>query len=129
MTSLQAATVWIAFNGIFLVFISGYVGQMRMKHKVNLGDGGNDIVQGAVRAQGNYIEYAPIALIGLLALAMNGAAVNLVHFFGASFLAVRIAHFAGLGLGAWPMGRAVGTMGTMLTLLLTSIALLYFVFA
>jgi len=128
VSALEAAVFWIALNIVFLVLISFRVGQMRMKHKVNLGDGGNSDVQCAIRAQGNYVEYAPLALIGLVALASVGASVMLVNIFGAVFLAVRIAHFLGLGLGVWAKGRFVGTLGTMLTLLATAIALLVHIF-
>jgi len=128
VSALEAAVFWIALNIVFLVLISFRVGQMRMKHKVNLGDGGNSDVQCAIRAQGNYVEYAPLALIGLVALASVGASAILVNIFGGVFLAVRIAHFLGLGLGVWAKGRFVGTLGTMLTLLATAIALLVHIF-
>jgi len=128
MTALESAGFWIALNIVFLFVISARVGQMRMKHKVNLGDGGNSDVQCAIRAHGNYIEYAPLALIGLYALSTLGASALLVNILGAAFLAVRVAHFMGLGLGRWSKGRAVGTMGTMLTLLATAIALLVHIF-
>ncbi len=129
MTALESAGFWIALNIVFLFLISARVGQMRMKHKVNLGDGGNSDVQCAIRAQGNYIEYAPLALIGLYALSAIGASALLVNILGAAFLAVRVAHFMGLGLGRWSKGRVVGTMGTMLTLLATALALLVLIFA
>jgi uncharacterized protein len=125
MTALESAALWIALNTVFLIVISFHVGKMRIKHKVNLGDGGNSDVQCAIRAQGNYVEYAPIALIGLSALSMIGGSSVLVHILGAAFLAARIAHF--LGLGVWSKGRLVGTLGTMLTLLATAIALLGYV--
>jgi uncharacterized protein len=127
MTALESAALWIALNTVFLIVISFHVGKMRIKHKVNLGDGGNSDVQCAIRAQGNYVEYAPIALIGLSALSMIGGSSVLVHILGAAFLAARIAHFLGLGLGVWSKGRLVGTLGTMLTLLATAIALLGYV--
>lgn len=125
MTSPEAAALWIGLNAIFLIIISARVGQMRMKHKVSLGDGGKDEVQCAIRAQGNYVEYAPIALLGLFALAALGGSVLIIHLLGAIFLGARIAHFIGLGLGAWSQGRSVGTVFTLLTLLATALLLVF----
>lgn len=119
MTSPQAAALWIGLNAIFLMYISFHVGQGRIKHKINLGDAGNDDMQRRVRAQGNYIEYAPAALLGLYVLADLGAGAALVHALGAAFLFARMSHFLGLGVGVWPQGRFVGTLMTMLILLAT----------
>lgn len=124
MTSLQAAALWIGLNAIFLIYVSMRVGQARIKNKVNLGDGGNDAMIRAIRTQGNYVEYAPAALLGLFALAQLGASATIIHVLGATFLAARVAHLLGLGLDVWPAGRFVGTLGTMLTLLATGVLLI-----
>jgi hypothetical protein len=125
MTSLQAAAFWIGVNALFLIFISFHVGRGRIKHKINLGDAGNDDMQRRIRAQGNYIEYAPAALLGLFALAEIGLGAKYVHALGGVFFIVRVAHFLGLGTGLWPRGRFVGTLGTMLTLLATALLLFW----
>lgn len=124
MTSLEAAGLWIGLNALFLIYVSGRVGMTRAKHKINLGDGGNDEMLRAIRTQGNYVEYAPIALIGLLALAVQGQGAPVIHALGAVFLAARIAHLMGLGMGVWPVGRFIGTLGTMLSLLATAVFLI-----
>jgi hypothetical protein len=124
MTSIQAAGLWIGLNALFLIYVSARVGVTRTRLKINLGDGGNDEMIRAIRTQGNYVEYAPIALIGLLALAAMGQAPLLIHALGAAFLAARVAHLMGLGVGVWPAGRFVGALGTMLSLLATAGALL-----
>ena len=120
MTSLEAAGLWIGLNAIFLIYVSARVGMTRTRLKINLGDGGNDEMIRAIRAQGNYVEYAPIALLGLLALAAQGQGTAVIHALGAAFLAARVAHLLGLGLGLWPAGRFVGTLGTLLSLLATA---------
>ncbi len=129
MTSLQAASIWIALNVLLLVFLSARVGQARMRNKVSLGHGDNDDVLAAIRCQGNYIEYAPAALLGLVVLALIGAGNILIHILGAVFFIGRLAHMAGLGMGIWPKGRMIGTMLTMLTLLVTAACLIFYAFA
>ena len=128
MTSLEAAGFWIALNIFLLIYLSARVGSARSKHKVNLGDGDNTEMAKAIRTQGNYIEYAPAALVGLVMLAVLGANVLLVHVLGAFFFFARIAHLLGLGLGAWSKGRFIGILCTMLALLGTAMALLFFAF-
>lgn len=126
MTPVEAASLWVALNILFLIYISFRVGQTRTRLKINLGDGGNPEMVRAIRTQGNYVEYAPAALVGLVLLAQAGAPAVLVHALGGVFLFVRIAHLMGLGMDVWKAGRFVGTLGTMLTLLATAAALLWF---
>lgn len=130
MTPMQAAALWIGLNMIFLIFISARVGQARIATKTNLGDGGgNEIMLKAIRTQGNYIEYAPAALLGLFALASLNLGALFIHLLGALFLLARIFHLLGLGLGVWPQGRFFGTALTMLSLLATALLLLWKAFA
>lgn len=129
MTSLQAAALWIGLNALFLIFISARVGMVRTKTKTNLGDGGNEDMIRAIRTQGNYIEYAPAALLGLFLLGQLGLGAAAIHALGGVFLFARVAHFLGLGAGVWPMGRFVGTLGTLLTLLATALLLLWKAFS
>ena len=129
MTPIQAAALWLGLNALFLIYISFNVGQGRVKHKINLGDGGDDDMRKRIRAQGNYIEYAPAALLGLFALASLGLGAMWVHALGAFFFIARVSHFLGLGAGVWPMGRFVGTLMTMLALLATALLLFWKAFA
>src|SRR5260221_11648043 len=49
--------------GILLVVISARISVLRAKFKVMFGDGGQDALMRAIRAQGNFIEYVPLALV------------------------------------------------------------------
>lgn len=129
MTSIQAAALWIGLNALFLIFISARVGMVRTRTKTNLGDGGNEDMIKAIRTQGNYIEYAPAALLGLFALAQLGLGATIIHALGGVFLFSRVSHLLGLGMGIWPIGRFVGTLGTLLTLLATALLLLWKAFS
>ena len=126
MTPMKAAALWIGLNAILLIFLSVRVGQARTRLKINLGDGGNPEMVKAIRTHGNYVEYAPAALIGLAALAGLGAHFGVIHALGATFLFARLSHLLGLGMGVWPMGRFVGTLLTMLTLLATAGILIFY---
>ena len=66
MSALDAAGFWMALNAFLLIFLSFRVGQLRRKHKVNLGHGENEDMLTAIRTHANYTEYAPAALGGLI---------------------------------------------------------------
>ncbi len=129
MTALQAAGLWVALNLLFLIFISARVGMTRTRLKINIGDGGGnpDMIR-AIRTQGNYVEYAPAAIGGMVLLALLEAPTALVHGVGAFFFFARVSHFLGLGTDVWKAGRFVGALGTLLTLLATAALLLFFAF-
>jgi hypothetical protein len=91
-------------------------GQVRTKYKINMGDGGNEMLIAAMRAQANHAEFTPFVLIllGLVELAM-GSPMWLWLVSGAYLLA-RVLH--GLGMtGTLKPGRAIGILVTMLVTL------------
>ena len=59
------------------IWLARRVGQMRLTHKVSIGDGGNEALIARMRAQANFVEYTPfvLILIGLIELAEGLAAV------------------------------------------------------
>jgi uncharacterized membrane protein YecN with MAPEG domain len=125
MTSLEAAALWVGLNALLLIYLSARVGMIRTKQKINLGDGGNPDMVKAIRTQGNYIEYAPAAIGGLVLIALLNTSALVIHILGGLFFFGRVAHLLGLGMGVWPPGRTVGTVLTMLTLLVTGLWLIY----
>jgi uncharacterized membrane protein YecN with MAPEG domain len=112
------------------VWLARRVGQMRMTHRISIGDGGNEALIARMRAQANFIEYTPfvLILIGLIELA-EGSKLWL-WIVGVVYILARIAH--GFGMDR-PRGdplklRTAGTVVTALILLglaLYAIALPY----
>ena len=128
MSAVEAAGLWIGLNLILLLYLSYRVGPARRKARVSVGDGGDPGLQRAIRTQANFVEYAPIFLAGLLAVALVGAPGLLVHLLGALFLFARVAHFLGFGLEAWEPGRFVGTLTTFILMLAEALTLVFFAF-
>ena len=78
---------------------------------------------------GNYVETAPFALIGLFALAMMSAHSIALHLFGAVFLLGRILHAHGMAQpGSNGKGRVIGMMMTLFTFFGTALYLLWLIF-
>ena len=90
-------------------------GQVRMKEKINVGTGGNDMMERRMRAQLNFVENTPwvLALIGLIELANKGA--GWLAIVGGIYMLARVAHGFGMDGGSLEKGRSLGVMVTMLT--------------
>ncbi len=91
-------------------------GQVRTSEKILMGDGGNEKLIAAMRAQANHVEFTPFVLIllGLVELAW-GSPLWLWIVSGAYMLA-RVLH--GLGMaGSLKVGRPIGILVTMLVTL------------
>ncbi|AFY56907.1 putative MAPEG superfamily protein related to glutathione S-transferase [Rivularia sp. PCC 7116] len=74
------------------VFLAGLVGFARFKHKVGIGDGGNEVLARKIRVHGNLIENAPIFLILLALLELSGIDKTTVAILGGVFILARISH-------------------------------------
>lgn len=78
------------------IWLGRRVGQMRLAHRISIGDGGNQALTARMRAQANFIEYTPFVLIlmALIELAVGSKlwlwAVGVVYILG------RIAHGFGM---------------------------------
>ena len=79
------------------------------------GKGDEELLNRAIRAQGNLIEYAPMMLFVLFFLETSGASELTVRLLGDSFLLGRLMHGICMGFMRPNMPLRVG--GTVLTLL------------
>ena len=112
-----------ALAALALVALSIAVSLRRKKVGVRIGFGEDTLLMRRVRAQGNFIEYVPLALI-LLALAEYRHAPEVLLWAVAGLLIVgRCLHFAGIMASSTPL-RAPGMVGTYAALLVGAGALL-----
>lgn len=112
--------------GVLLLVLSYRVSMYRRRRGVSLGDGGHKDLHAAIRAQGNFVEYVPTALILLALVELTGQLPIIVHALGAALFLGRVLHAQGLTAnpdGKSP-GRLLGILLTWLTLLVTSVLLI-----
>lgn len=127
MTTFQIVAFYVALTLLFNPVLMLRIGLARGKKGINLGDGGDADMLARIRAHGNFSEVAPLALIGLMAVAlMNGSHIAL-HIFGATYFIGRILHFLGMR-GTFAQGRLIGTLMTLFTFLGLGFYLLYLTF-
>ena len=112
--------------GLLLLCLSGYVVAGRVKFKIDLGDGGNEHMRQRIRAQANFVEYAPLALLLLLLVEMGKIGPGwLPAAMAVTLIVARLWHAQGLlsnpGTSA---GRFMGTNLTALVILVGAVAAL-----
>ncbi len=128
--ALNVTALYGSLAGLLLIFLSARVVGWRRKLSVGLGDGGEENLLRAQRAQANFIEYVPIALILLAAAESRGLAGWLLHTGGAILVLARLLHAWGLSQSSGrSFGRFSGTLLTWVVILALSLANIYGVLA
>ena len=99
------------------LWLSVRVSQLRFRHKVSLGTGGNAVVEKRMRAHANFTEYAPIflVLLGLIELARGSE--TWLWAVAIAFILGRLAHAFGMDRPAPNPLRIGGMLLTYMTLL------------
>lgn len=118
ITSLVAALA-----ALFLVGLSLSVSLRRRTVGTDIGTGTDTGLLRRIRAQGNFTEYVPLALILLGLAETRGVAPGLLWTIGALILAGRACHAAGILSGRLPL-RIAGMIGTYGSLIVGAATLL-----
>lgn len=107
--------LYAGFFGIMLVVLSWRVAGLRLKYDGNKmrDNTGHNELTAAVRAQGNLVEYLPLALLLMWMLEFMQFSPLLVHLLGVFLIFARVLHLHGL---SEPSGNGKGRkLGTRLT--------------
>lgn len=124
--TLQISALYAGLLALLLLLLSVQVSRKRQSVKVGVGHGDDRILHLAIRAQGNFTEYVPLALVLIALWELNGQPPWMVHGLGASLLAGRILHAIGLSRSAGAsVPRLIGTILTWLVLLIGGAGLVY----
>lgn len=115
MMILPITLTFAAAAALLNIWLSIRVGQVRMREKVDVGDGGNEVVLRRMRAHSNYIENIPFALALVLVIELAIGTQIWLWVVAGVFLVARIAH--GIGMDGAGKGRMFGTIVNMLTLI------------
>ena len=117
MTAAQAAALWSGLLILLLVVLSVRVVMGRQKHRVALGDGGNDDMVLRGRIFGNASEYIPVGIAALAVLTLLGMPAYTIHAVGGVLFLGRVLHASGLTAGKPTPGRLLGMVLTYLALI------------
>ena len=87
---------YVAAAALLYVYLSVRTLRLRRRFQVAIGPGEDPLLARAVRAHGNFSEYAPIALLLLFFLEVTTSAYWLVHTLGSVLLLGRLSHAYGV---------------------------------
>lgn len=108
---IPITAVFTGILAVMLAVISVRVTRLRQRKKISLSDGGDKEMTAAIRVQGNFTEYVPMALLLMGLLESAGAKHWIIYLFGALLVVARIAHAYALYTGFFP-ARVFGTATT-----------------
>jgi hypothetical protein len=110
---------------LFFVLLSARVVNLR-RRGIIFGDNGDVGVIRIVRAQANFAEYVPLALLMLGFLEVGRFSIYLLHALGIALLIARLLHGFALSF-AWQIrfGRVAGAALTFVVLLIEAVLCLY----
>jgi uncharacterized membrane protein YecN with MAPEG domain len=121
---MQIAVVafYAGLNALIGLVLALNVVRLRLKTRTNLGSGGNATLEQAIRAHGNFTEYAPFILLLMLIAAMGGESLYWLHGMGIALTVARLLHPWGLlGNPGTSVGRFSGINLTWLTMIVALI--------
>ena len=119
---MEITLLYTSLITILAIFLAFKVGITRGKTNTLLGEGDSSELLQSIRSHGNLMESAPITLILLLLLEMQGVAEWKLHLIGSSFFLFRILHAYGISISreSTPY-RVIGALGSWMLMLGMSI--------
>lgn len=127
MTLFEIVALYTGLNILMLLFLSYRVIALRRSKNISLGHGDNEELHRASRVHGNFAEYTPFALIGLLLMASLSAAPLFLHGLGILLTFGRALHAFAITKGPSALnGRVGGMLCTFAVLAVEAAYLLYY---
>ena len=110
---------------LWFVILSARVVNLR-RGGILFGDDGNVEVTRIVRAQANFAEYVPLALLLMGFLEVSRYSIYLLHGLGIALIVARLLHGLALSFG-WPrrFGRVFGSALTFIVLGIAAVLCVY----
>jgi len=129
LSLLSVSPIYVAVLGLLWVPLTMRAAFYRIKHGINIGDGGDAELLRRIRGHANFIESVPIALIILIMMEVLGASDTWLHAVGATLVAGRVLHYLAMTeLGPF-IFRPAGMVATNLVYLVGSVWILVDLFA
>ncbi|EAQ30691.1 hypothetical protein NAP1_07925 [Erythrobacter sp. NAP1] len=117
MALLPVTLAAAAAAAILNVWLMLRIGAVRNAEKVYVGDEDCEPLIRRMRAQANFVESTPFVLALILVIELSGTGQAWLQYVAALYFIARIAHAFGMDGGSFKMGRLIGTIVTLLTLL------------
>ena len=124
--TFQYTAVYASLAALMFLGLSYRVVQFRRRFSIGLGCGGEEQLECAQRAHGNFVEYVPLTLILLGLTEAQGFPSWWINLAGTTLIVARLLHAWGLSHSSGrSFGRFWGTLVTWLLLLVLAALNLY----
>ena len=107
--------------GLIYIVLMLRVSQLRWRHKISLGDGGNRDLLERCRAHANFAEYVPLILVMLAIIEYSNGNPVLLVVIALLLIIARILHPIGMARPAPNLFRMIGAGATFLILGILSV--------
>ena len=118
--NLTVTPIYAGILTLLLLWLSVRIIRHRRRNRLSLGDEGDRRLLCLMRAQANCAEYAPLGVLLLLLVEVQGAPTIALHFLGMALTLGRLAHAYGFTAEPMIMGLRVLGMALTLTMLAAS---------
>ncbi|MCL6249506.1 MAPEG family protein [Altererythrobacter sp. KTW20L] len=118
MGDLHISLLSAALAALVTGWLGWRCGNIRLKEKILHGDGGNALLHRRMRAQSNFTEYTPIALVLILVLDLADQDGWLLGLTALAFMVGRVLHAIGMDADTAARPRMIGMMLTLPLLVL-----------
>ena len=118
MHALHISLLAAALAALIAIWLGMRCGQVRVKEKILHGDGGNALLHRRMRAQSNFTEYTPIALLLILTLDLAEQDGWLLGVTALAFMLGRVLHAIGMDSDGPARPRMIGMLLTLPLLVL-----------
>ena len=121
MADMHISLVSAALAALINIWLAVRCGRARLSGKVLHGDGGDVALQRHMRAQANYVEYTPFALVLIVLLDLADQDGWLLGITALAYFAARLLHPLGMQADHPARTRQIGIIVTFLMLALWSV--------
>ncbi len=119
----RISLLFASLHVLLLIVLVLPIVRIRLRQRIDIGDGGDARLIQLIRVQGNFLEYVPIGLLMLALLELGGLDAAWLYGFGGALLLARVLHAFGFSrsTGSSP-GRAIGALLTWADLVAMALA-------
>lgn len=124
--NLMVTPLYAGLLALWFLLLSVRVIRTRGTEKIYIGDGGNTRVARIIRAQANFAEYVPLALLMMAMLELTHHSIYLLHIFGILLVVARLLHgYAFSFTQHFAFGRVAGAGLTFLVIAIEALMCIY----
>lgn len=123
--AIETSAIYAGILMLLMLVLGARVSILRRKYRVSMGSGDQPDLAKALRVFGNFTEWVPMIVGGLVLCELVGAPAVLLHLIGIAVILSRLFHAAGLRADRATAARSLGVLLTWASAFATGGYLVY----